>query len=224
MANEMRAFRRDYSDKSSALLGDIKTNIMDSMDTHFSESQTAYETAGLLKTLLSALANVPQTEGTKKALNKLLDDGLAKLDTDLAHLAEQTQSINEMKSRTIDLMSKLDEESKAAIAKWKKMNERKGKSVGIQARSFMATPQEDKFRTIQKFHQEVANKLNKKIRKIDQTRAKLWDEYESIEKLRRSIDPIKNEINSNAGEKLKCAGGLIEECKKYRELHSHDTD
>lgn len=219
MLVEMTAFRQEYTDKSCALFGDIKTNIMNSDDTQFSESQHAYEWATLMRTLLTALIKVQKSEGTQRALNKLLDDGLAKLGADLAMLTERTQCINSLKSRTTELMSKFDTESIASLAKWREMNG-VDKGASIQTRGFMHQP--DKINTIIRFHDDVSRKLSEDVRKIDSTKAKLWDEIESIDHLKSKIDPIKASLNSDApmDDLKQPAQDLIDECEKYRERYN----
>lgn len=227
---KMANFHEDFSTRGFKMFGDIKTDLMDSDDTHFSESQTAYETATLMKTLLTALTRVQRTDGTKTALNKVLDDGTAKLSADLAKLQESAQQIESVKAKTQALLTELDiqyeAESKASMDKWKKMREiSKTQPTSIEQRDVMQQLLE-KMRAVTRLHDEVAKKLREHMQIIDGRKAKLQDEVQNIDDLKAKIDPLKTLLNSDSSsdeEFKKAAQDLITECDDYRERHIHCT-
>lgn len=227
----MENFREDFSTRGFKMFGDIKTDMMNSDDTHFSESQTAFETATLMRTLLTALTRVQRSDGTKTALNKVLDDGAAKLSTDLAKLQESVQKMESVKTKTKALLTELDlqydVENKASMEKWNKMREiSKTKSTSVEQRDMMQQLLE-KMRAIKRLHDEVAKKLNENMQSIDGKKAKLQDEIQNIDDLKAKIDPFKTILNSDSSsdeEFKESAQELIAECDDYRERYNQNSN
>lgn len=169
---------------------------------------------------------VQKSEGANRALNKALDDGTAKLSTDLARLAEKVQCIDATKAKTILLKSKLDihfdQERKASLAKLKEMQEMaKRRPIGLAPITGLTSQFAEKMRAKQKFYEHVSHKLDENIRSIESRKAKLQDEIENIDRLKSKIDPTKTLLNSDSepvDDLKKSAQDLIDECDKYREI------
>lgn len=227
MLVKMRNFHDDFSTRGFKMFGDIKTNLMNSDDTHFSESQTAFETASLMKTLVTALTKVQRSAATKTALNKVLNDGASKLSADLAKLQESAQRIDAVKTKTKALLTELEiqynTESKASLDKYNKMREvARARSTNTQQRDVMHQLME-KMHAVKRLHDEVANKLSERLQHIDSKKAKLQDEIKSIDHLKSKIDPIKTLLNSDDSSDddfKKSAQDLIAECDEYRQRYS----
>lgn len=188
MITEMDTFRRDYSSRGFKLFGDIKTNIMDSDDTYFSESQTAYESAGLMQTLLSALIKVQQTVGTKAALNKILDDATLKLSTDIEKLEESIHHNDEFITKAKGLKSQFHDEfikeSTTSLAKFNEMREvSKTSSTSIEQRDKIQRLME-KMRGLKRLNDELTKGFDENIKKIDGSKEKLKNEIVNIDNLR----------------------------------------
>lgn len=221
MLVETSSFRADYSAKSCKLFGDIKTSIMNAEDMYYSESQDAYEWASVTKSLLAALTKVLQTEATKKALNKILDDGVRKLGTDLASLAQKAECIKTLKLRSTEMQTSINNKVKAIAANAKTLQDiSNAATFRFYQRGVMQ--QQNQLRADLKFTENATKKLNEDIRKIDQAKAKLQTEIDNIDKLKLKIDPIKALMNSDSevDELKRSAQELVAECEKYRERHN----
>lgn len=227
MLDEMDSFRRDYSNRGFKMFGVIKTDLMDSDDTHFSEAQSAYEWASLIKTVLKALLRV-QSEGTKRAINKMLDDGIQKLDTDLHNLQHSSMDIDELKWKTTKLMSDLDAQYEKEIqekrVKWQQMYDT-AKSLTAKQRNVMNQLKE-KMDSMKRLHDELAQRLSENIVHMESKQSKLKDEIDNIDSLRSKIDPLKALLNSDStAENLNKSGQeLLAECDKFRERYSQNTN
>lgn len=228
MPIEKTAFHTDYSTESFELFGDIKTNIMNADDTYFRESQIAYEWASLMRTLLTNLIQVEQSESTRKALNEALDDGTAKLSIDLEKLEEKSQSISSLKSKAQKLKLLLSiqyrKESVHLMAKLKEMREMAEKRPHGMCPINVVPQIVAKMQAIKKSYDDLTQKIDENVQIIDQTKTKLRDEAQSIENLKSKIVPIKMLLNSNSGspdDLMKSAQDLIVECDKYHARHNH---
>lgn len=227
MLDEMDSFRRDYSSKGFKMFGVIKTDLMDSDDTHFSEAQSAYEWASLIKTVLKALLRV-QSDGTKRAINKMLDDGLQKLDTDLQNLQHSSMDIDELKWKTTKLMSDLDAQYEKEIqekrVKLQQMYD-SAKSLNAKQKNVM-TQLKEKMDSMKRLHDELAQRLSENVVHMESKKSKLKDEIENIDSLKSKIDPLKALLNSDStAEDLNKAGqDLLAECDKFRERYSQNTN
>lgn len=178
----MVAPRLNYSG-SCALFGDIKTAIMDSNDTHFAETQNAYEWVSLAKSLLPPLIKALNSEVTKKALITVLDDGNTKLSTVSETLAKRMPCINSLASRTTKLKSLIELQFRKEtitllfqLKQTRDMAEKRPKFLcPINVESLMA-----KIQTLTKFYDNLSQKIDENISNVDQTKAKLQDEIEHI--------------------------------------------
>lgn len=97
---ELDKFRKDYSTESALLISEVKTLMMDGMDSYFSASQDVYEFAGLATTHLKLYIklfnhrNNRKAEAQKDLLIQVLGDGLTKLTDAQSQLKKSSASFN----------------------------------------------------------------------------------------------------------------------------------
>lgn len=227
---EMDAFRREYSNAGAKLIGDIKTNMMDSTDAYFSHSQTAYEWASLVQPLAKAAINVGKPEGIVKALNKILDDGEAKLSTIQEKLQTSSDSFEPLASGVADLNAKFatafDAKKEYFDNRVKEMRaaDKKGPTGAFEKE--LVPLLKAKLQSISKFYADLSQSMNDEVRNIDNQKAKLQDEIKTIENLKSKIEPFKTVLNSESSTKddlKKPAQELIDVSVKYRERHNEKS-
>lgn len=227
----MDAFRREYSTQGAKLIGDIKTNIMNSNDAYFSQSQNAYEWASVVQPLLKATTNIGKSEGITKALNKILDDGTAKLSAVQEKLKESSESIKPLKTRITELNSKfttaLDEKKNFFDNKLKEMRAADKKGPKGPFEKELVPHLMAKLEAIKKFYVDLTKTLNDEALNIDNQQSKLRDEIKTIESLKSKIEPVKTTLNSDSGSNddlKKSAQDLIATSEKYRQRHTEKSN
>lgn len=227
----MDAFRREYSTNGAKLIGQIKTNTMDALDTYFSQSQNAYEWSSLVQPLLKATMNIGKSEGITKALNKILDDGVAKLGTAQEQLKESVDSFEPLTSGITELNTKIaaafDEKQKFFDEKLKQMRAADTKGPTGPFEKELVPQLLAKLEAIKKFYGDLAQTFNDETRKMDSTKAKLQEEIVQIEAVKSKIEPLKTVLNAADGsvtDVKKLSQDLISASDKYRQRHSEKSN
>ncbi|CAM3870595.1 hemolysin E [Rahnella bruchi] len=205
---ELSRFKDDYSQKSSVLVGEVKTLLMTSQDKYFTATQSVYEWCGMSTQLLQAYLalfkeyNEQKAEAQKAILIKVLDDGITKMDAAQKSLGESSLSFNEASGKLLQLDSQLsndfNEKSEYFENQVSKLRKEAyaGAAAGLVLGPFgllisysiasgvvegkMIPELRKKLESVKKFFTDLSAQVKKANTSIDETKVKLTNEISVI--------------------------------------------
>lgn len=113
---ELDRFRKDYSTESAALIGQIKTLMLNGIDAYHAASQSVYEWTGLAVKLLQAYIklfgtyNEINAGAQRQMLLQVLDSGIKKLADSQEELKKSSASFNGVAGKLVELNTRFEYE------------------------------------------------------------------------------------------------------------------
>lgn len=215
-------YRKDYSNESAVIVGEIKTHLGNAADKYFSATQCIYEWCSLASRLLTIYLQLldKRDEKTfpalKQLLIKTLDDGVVKMTNGQAKLEESSMSFNILKGKLVTLHSRLTNEFNSQSTYFQsKVNQIRtaayagalagavGGPFGLVIAYAIAASKVEghmipelklKLGQIKKFFENLQKVVHQANVDIDTTKAKLKDEIRYIGELKIRTDEARSVI------------------------------
>lgn len=238
-------FKNDYSAESAALIGEIKTFMMNGMDAYFAASQDVYEFAGTLTTHLKLYIklfdghNARKADAQKNLMLELFDSGLKKLKSAQEQLGDSSQSFNTVFGQLSTLRKRFEDEfdMKSEFFKIKMKYYKKGArffgslfglsgyflGVEIGNRKYVHKLQRE-LHKIKMFYYYLHVQMAAAFNNIDDTKRTLLKEIQHISDLKIQIDQTQTLVDLDYVADLReqaidAANHLITKCMAYRKRH-----
>lgn len=243
--NELEHYRKDFTQESADLLGEIKTHLMHGMDAYFRSTQSVFEWAGfaanLLETYIKLFAqnDASKSESQKKLLVKVLVNGIERMTLAQGELDNSSASFNVAAGKLTSLNHRLETEfdSKSGFYQDTLSVLRHGGvifeiighispigKVGDLVVNKVLVPELDKkFQSIKFFYDETKSRVAKAYDDITETKEKLRDEIRVIGEFKIRTDETYTYVDMDQDLKdmaIDVASKLIVQCREYRERHS----
>ena len=205
---ELTRYQNDYSKEAAALVGEIKTLLMNSLDKYFEATQNIYEWCGISSQLLTAYLTLFEQYDEKKAavqkdiLLEVLGSGLTKMTAAQTSLQSSSESFNTASGKLLALETQLsnDFNEKSVFFENQVSKLRKeaygGAAAGIAAGLFgliisysiaagvlegkLIPELTKKLKSVQAFFTNIKNEVTKANQDINTTKAKLAEEISVI--------------------------------------------
>lgn len=242
---ELDKFRKDYSAESGALIGEIKTLMMNGIDRYFIASQSVYEWASLVTPLLTGYIllfngkTAKSTAAQKELLLRVLDDGIRKLTDSQEYLHKSSTSFNEAAGKLTTLQSRFNIEFQekgefiqSKISKVRIGAYTSGALFGIPGLLIAYYVAEGKFvpklmeklKTIETFYDNLHETVDQAANDIENTKKTLTDEIKHIGEIKVKTQETKTFVGLDDVPELRdtviqSAHELIAKCTEYREKH-----
>lgn len=248
--DELNKFRGNYSVESAALIGDIKTLMMDGMDSYFSASQNVFEWAGTviphltmyIKLFDSYSAGIAETQ--KKLFVDVLSEGEKRMTDAQNDLGKSSSSFNSVAGKLTTLHGRFavefDEKSEYFQTKMSEIR-LKGYAggawfgpigVGIAAAVIegkLIPEVKANMEKIETFYDTLNGKMQQAFMDIEKTKVNLVGEIQHIGNLKVKTKNANTYISMDEVPELrdmviKAAQDLINQCEEYRKRHTNKTD
>lgn len=239
-------FRSDYSKEAAALIGDVKTKMMDGMDAYFRATQSVYEWCGLTIRLLGTYKKLFTGNMDQKKFNsqrtlllKVLGDGIDKMDKGQKELGDSSSSFNGAAGKLTSLNHRLEtdfneksEYYQAQITRIRLVAYGSAAPFGLFGIAIAAGVVEGKLipelnakmRSIETFYQDTTKIVKDAFKDIDTTKLKLKEEIRVIGNLKEQTEETKIYIEMDDDPAMKeiivdAVDALIAHCQDYRKRH-----
>ncbi|MBP8813134.1 MAG: hemolysin E [Laribacter sp.] len=208
---ELTRYKDEYSQKSSTLVGEVKTLLLDCQDKYFESTQSVYEWCGVSGQLLTAYLklfeepNEKKAEAQKAILIKVLDEGILKMKASMDCLGRCSSSFNAAAGKLLALESQLsndfNEESSFFQGQVDKVRKEAyaGAAAGLAAGPFgliisysiaagvvegkLVPALKEKFKSVETFFKALKDKVQGASVTIDETKLKLENEISAISEM-----------------------------------------
>lgn len=243
-------YRSDYSKEAAALIGEIKTKMMDGMDAYFRATQSVYEWCGLAVRLLTTYTtlfkgqmNQGKFNAQRTLLLKVLDDGIKKMTDGQKQLGDSSSSFNVAAGKLTSLNHRLatdfsqnSEYFQSQISRIRAVAYASAAPFTLLGLSIAAGVVEGKLipelkakmASIEKWYKDVTAEVEKSFKNIDDTKAKLKEEIRHIGDLKVQTETTKTYIELDDTPEMKeevltSVADLIKKCKEYQNRHMDDV-
>lgn len=242
---ELDKFRKDYSAESGALIGEIKTLMMNGIDRYYMASQMVYEWCSLVTPLVTSYIllfnskSEKSAAGQKDILLKVFDDGILKLSESQSNLHASSISFNDASGKLIALQARFNSEfqAKSEFVETKVNQIKIGAYVGgalfgipgVLIAHYLIVGDIvpkllEKLKEIEKFYEKLREKVDQAGKDIEKTKDILMDEIEHIGEIKVKTQTAKTFVGLDDEEYLydtviQSAHELIAKCNEYRERH-----
>lgn len=240
-------YRSDYSEEASALIGDVKTKMMDGMDAYTRATQSVYEWCGLAvrllatyKILFTGQMNQGKFAASRTFLLQVLEDGIKKMTVGQKELGDSSASFNVAAGKLTQLNHRLaadfDKNSEYCQSQ---ISHIRAVAYGAAApflifglpiaagivEGILVPELHRKMAAIKKWYEDVSADVQNSFKDIDDTKAKLQEEIRNIGELKVQTKETETyiEVDNTPELKeiiLKSVLDLIAKCEAYRIRHS----
>lgn len=248
--DELDKFRGNYSVESAALIGDIKTLMMDGMDSYFSASQSVYEWAGTVIPHLTTYVKLFDSysaeiaEIQKKLLLDVMNEGEERMTDAQNDLGKSSSSFNSVAGKLSTLHGRFavefDEKSEYFQTKMSEIR-LKGYAggawfgpigVGVAAAVIegkLIPEIKAKMEKIEAFYDTLSGKMQQAFQDIERTKMTLQIEIQHIGNLKVRTKNTNTYVGMDKVPDLremviKSALDLVAQCDEYRKRHINKTD
>lgn len=239
-------YRQDYSKEAAALIGTVKTLMLNGMDNYFSATQSVREWCQLTIPLLNAYLglftgemNQGKFNAQRTLLLKVLNDGILKMEKAQKDLYTSSSSFNDASGKLTSLKHRLEtdfnqnsEYYKSQISRIRAVAYGSAAPFGLFGIAIAAGVVEGKLipelnakmKSIEVFYGNVQGLVQQSFKDIDSTKAKLKEEIRVIGDLKVQTDETKTFIELDNEPALKqtvvdSVKALIAKCKAYIARH-----
>lgn len=247
---ELDKFRKDYSNESGQLLGEIKTHMMNGINAYFIASEVIYEWASLSASQLKLFIKLfsahgaRRSEAQKQILVKILDSGIKKMTTAQEELGKSSSSFNSGGGRLSLLRSRFlhefDEKSEYFKSKVKKI--RIGSYIGSAifgipgiilgpklVNKFYIRKLKKKMNKVKLFYDNLDEKVAQATVAIEDTKKILKTEIQHISDLKIQTQRTEFFVNLDSVPDFRdtiisSANDLIDRCESYKTRHINKND
>lgn len=248
--DELDKFRGNYSIESAALIGDIKTLMMDGMDSYFSASQSVYEWSGTviphlttyIKLFDSYSAGIAETQ--KKLFVDVLNEGEKRMTDAQNDLGKSSSSFNSVAGKLSALHGRFavefDEKSEYFQTKMSEIRLKGyvggawfgpiglGVAAGVIEGKLIPDIKANMGK-IETFYETLNGKMQQAYQDIESTKKTLKSEIQQIGNLKVKTKNTNTYVGMDQVPDLremviKSAQDLIDQCEEYRKRHIHKSD
>lgn len=245
---EIDRYKEDYSQKSSVLVGQVKTLLLNAQDAYYSSTQKIYQWCGLTRNLLpvyiSALDDPSKIETQKAIIVKVLDDGILQMDRSILELEKCSLSFNSMSGKLTELDTQLknDADVKSEYFNHQVDKLRKqaygGAAAGLVLGPFgliisysiaagvlegkLIPELKKKLEEVKKFFENLRAQVASSNTDIDKAKKEIKEEVARIGELKIEAETTRVLVDIGAAlrdEIKKAAIKLLEQCQSYQKKH-----
>lgn len=210
---------------SLLLINDIKAQLTDANAAYSTASKTVNEWIGVAQPLLSIHSLAQKGTAHKKIIDKSLNFGITKLGMAQQELEKISLAfepiMSSVRARLVQSDDEFSEKQKCFQSKLKILRAALGSVDRIEKELIPKIVQ--RIEAYQKFRNDLGKRIQHEFQNIENMKAKLREEIQSIGDVKINIEPVRsamNDMESNNNDHLnKTVKELVENCKKYRKTH-----
>ncbi|MDQ0015596.1 hemolysin E [Variovorax boronicumulans] len=250
---EIDRYKNDYSQKSSILVGEVKTLLLNAQDAYYASSQKIYQWCGLTRNLmpiyLNALDDPEKIDAQKAIIVKVLDDGILQMGNSINELEKCSLSFNGMAGKLTQLDAQLRDDSdvKSKYFQHQVDSLRKqaygGATAGIVLGPFglvisysiaagvlegkLIPELKKKLQSVKDFFQTLRTQVTSSHTDIDAAKKEIKEEIARIGELKTETETTKVLVDIGPALKdeiKKAAGKLLVQCQAYQRKHGQKAD
>lgn len=239
-------FRKDYSTEASKLIGEIKTKMMNGMDSYFGATQSVYEwctysigVLGVYKKMYIGKMNQSKFNVQRELLLKVLQAGIDQMEEGKDSLMKCSGEFNNSAGDLTSLNHRLESDFQEKSEYFQRQLFRirltaygsaapfglLGLAIAAGVTQGKIIPElKKKMESLQKFYKASTDLVTNAFKDIDETKKKLEDEIKVMGDLKSKTKETKTYVEMDNEEAMKefiveAVDELIKHCKEYRERH-----
>ena len=250
---EIDRYKNDYSQKSSILVGEVKTLLLNAQDAYYSSTQKIYQWCGLTRNLLpvylNALDDPAKIDAQKAIIVRVLDDGILQMGNSINELEKCSLSFNGMAGKLTQLDAQLRDDSdvKSEYFQHQVDNLRKqaygGAAAGIALGPFgliisysiaagvlegkLIPELKKKLQSVKDFFQKLRTQVASSHTDIETAKKEIKEEVARIGKLKIETETTKVFVDIGPALKIEireAASKLLLQCQAYQRKHGQKVD